>query len=79
MHQLAKEISGRQNSLWMNWEGEVIIDEIGASGTAQGRNSCYKSVMLPGVRGLGLGDQTRVKVYDFSNFSLRARIIPQGS
>jgi threonylcarbamoyladenosine tRNA methylthiotransferase CDKAL1 len=79
LHQLAREMSGRQNSLWMDWEGEVIIDEIGAGGTAQGRNPAYKSVMLPGIRGLGLGDRIRVKVYDFSSFSLRARIIPQGS
>ena len=76
LHKLAKEIAQRQNSLWMNWEGEIIIDEIGINGVAQGRNHAYKSVVLPDIRGLALGDRRRVKVYDFSNFSLRARIIP---
>ena len=76
LHLLAKEIATNRNSRWKNWEGEVIIDEIGKNGLAQGRNHAYKSVTFPGSRGLELGSHRRAKVYDFSNFSLRAKIIP---
>jgi MiaB-like tRNA modifying enzyme len=76
LHILAKQIAESRNSRWRNWEGEVIIDELGKSGVAQGRNLAYKSVVLPGSAGLSIGDRRRVKVYDFSNFSLRAKIIP---
>ena len=76
LHTLAKEIARNRNSRWNNWEGDVIVDEIGKSGVAQGRNHAYKSVILPGGGGLAIGDRTRAKVYDFSNFSLRAKIIP---
>jgi len=76
LHALAKEIARNRNSRWNNWEGDVIVDEIGKSGVAQGRNHAYKSVILPGGGGLAIGDRTRAKVYDFSNFSLRAKIIP---
>jgi MiaB/RimO family radical SAM methylthiotransferase len=79
LHLLAKEIATNRNSRWNNWEGEVIIDEIGKDGLAQGRNHAYKSVMFPGSRGLELGNHRRAKVYDFSNFSLRAKIIPWSS
>ena len=76
LHVLAREIARNRNSRWNNWEGEVIIDEIRKSGSAQGRNHAYKSVMFPGSHGLALGDHRRAKVYDFSMFSLRAKIIP---
>jgi MiaB-like tRNA modifying enzyme len=76
LHNLAKEISINRNSLWKGWEGDILIDEIGNSGIAQGRNYAYKPVMLPGGDNVSLGDKKRVKVYDFSNFSLKAKLIP---
>ncbi|MGI0037808.1 MAG: tRNA (N(6)-L-threonylcarbamoyladenosine(37)-C(2))-methylthiotransferase [Nitrososphaera sp.] len=76
LHTLAREIARNRNSRWNSWEGEVIIDEIGKSGLAQGRNHAYKSVTFPGSTGMALGDRRRAKVYDFSNFSLRAKLIP---
>ncbi len=76
LHLVAKEIAKKRNSLWNNWEGDVIIDEIGKNGFVQGRNYAYKSIVLPGSDGLSLGDCKRAKVHDYSNFSLRARVIP---
>lgn len=81
MHILAKEIAESRNELWIGWEGEVLVDELAANGSvAQGRNFAYKPVVLRGAAaGISLGDRLRVKVYDFSNFSLRANVIPQRS
>ncbi|HKX82443.1 MAG TPA: tRNA (N(6)-L-threonylcarbamoyladenosine(37)-C(2))-methylthiotransferase [Nitrososphaera sp.] len=81
LHILAKEIAESRNELWIGWEGEVLVDELAANGSvAQGRNFAYKPVVLRGAAaGISLGDRLRVKVYDFSNFSLRANVIPQRS
>ena len=79
LHILAGRVATKRNSLWKNWEGEVIVDEAGKNGYAQARNHAYKSVMVSGAGELALGDRRRVKVYDFSNFSLRAKIIPYSS
>jgi len=49
-----------------------LIDEIGKA--VQGRNYGYKPVVVPADQAK-LGDRMRVKVYDFSSFSLKARII----
>ncbi|MGI0036558.1 MAG: radical SAM protein, partial [Nitrososphaera sp.] len=74
LHALAKEIATKRNTIWQGWEGEVTIDEI-RKGTPQGRNYAYKPVMLPGNTQISIGDSKRVKVFDFSNFSLKARAI----
>jgi MiaB-like tRNA modifying enzyme len=73
LHALAKKIAKKRNSVWQNWQGEVIVDEIGK--VAQGRNGAYKPVVLQNPGQVSLGDTKRVQVYDFSNFSLKARII----
>lgn len=74
LHSLAKRIAKKRNSRWKGWEGEIIVDEIGK--VVQGRNYAYKPVVLvPNPDQIPLGDKKRVKVYDFSSFSLKARII----
>jgi threonylcarbamoyladenosine tRNA methylthiotransferase CDKAL1 len=73
LHALAKRISKRRNSLWQGWQGEITIDEIGK--VVQGRNYAYKPVVVSSPGKALLGDRMRVQVYDFSNFSLKARII----
>jgi len=73
LYTLAKRIAKKRNSLWQGWQGEIIIDEIGK--VVQGRNYAYKPVVLSNPDQVLLGDRMRVKVYDFSNFSLKARII----
>lgn len=83
-HKLAKKIAAKRNSLWQGWQGEIIVDEIGKTDLVQGRNYAYKSVMLSSEKNvkrgcdtdsIWLGEILRAKVYDFSNFSLKAEII----
>lgn len=75
LHMLARKIAKKRNSLWQGWHGEIIVDEI-ISKVAQGRNYAYKPVVVPGSpEQFSLGDQKHVQVYDFSNFSLKGRII----
>jgi threonylcarbamoyladenosine tRNA methylthiotransferase CDKAL1 len=76
LHMLARKIAKKRNSLWQGWQGEIVVDEI-IGKVAQGRNYAYKPVVVvPGSpEQFSLGDQKRVQVYDFSNFSLKGRII----
>jgi threonylcarbamoyladenosine tRNA methylthiotransferase CDKAL1 len=75
LHMLARKIAKKRNSLWQGWQGEIIVDEI-IGKVAQGRNYAYKPVVLTGSPAqFSLGDQKRVQVYDFSNFSLKGRVI----
>jgi MiaB-like tRNA modifying enzyme len=73
LHAIAKRIAKKRNSLWQGWQGEIIVDEMGK--VVQGRNYAYKPVVLSNADRVSLGDRKRVQVYDFSNFSLKARII----
>jgi threonylcarbamoyladenosine tRNA methylthiotransferase CDKAL1 len=73
LHVIAKRVAKKRNSLWQGWQGEIIVDEMGKA--VQGRNHAYKSVVLSNPDQVSLGDRMRVQVYDFSNFSLKARII----
>jgi threonylcarbamoyladenosine tRNA methylthiotransferase CDKAL1 len=78
MHALTRRIAKKRNSIWQDWQGEIVIDEIGK--VRQGRNYAYKPVVIssstdaPDCQIL-LGDKMRVKIYDFSNFSLKAERI----
>jgi threonylcarbamoyladenosine tRNA methylthiotransferase CDKAL1 len=81
LHALTRRISKKRSSLWQDWQGEIVIDEIGK--VRQGRNYAYKPVVISSSstnaaaddRQILLGDKVRVKIYDFSNFSLKAKII----
>jgi threonylcarbamoyladenosine tRNA methylthiotransferase CDKAL1 len=74
LHVLAKRVAKKRNSLWQGWQGEITIDEMGK--VVQGRNYAYKPVVvLSNHDKVSLGDRKRVQVYDFSNFSLKAKII----
>jgi tRNA A37 methylthiotransferase MiaB len=71
LYLLTKEIAKKRNSLWKNWLGEIVIDEINGR-VVQGRNYAYKPVVISHINGnISLGDKICVKVYDFSNFSLK--------
>jgi MiaB-like tRNA modifying enzyme len=74
LHALARDIARKRNSLWVGWQGEIIIDEI-KNGAAQGRNYAYKSVMLDEKDPAPLGETKRITVHDFSKFSLKAKTI----
>src|ERR671916_1203348 len=44
LHALTRRITKKRNSLWQDWEGEIVIDEIGK--VRQGRNYAYKPVVI---------------------------------
>jgi len=73
LYALAKKVARKRNSLWQGWQGEIIVDEMNK--VVQGRNHAYKPVVLSNPGEVQLGDRMRVQVYDFSNFSLKGRII----
>jgi MiaB/RimO family radical SAM methylthiotransferase len=82
LHALTRRIAKKRNSIWQHWQGEIVIDEIGK--VRQGRNYAYKPVVISSTtttttaandRQILLGDKMCVKIYDFSNFSLKAKII----
>lgn len=79
LHTLTRRIAKKRNSLWREWQGEIVIDETGK--VMQGRNYAYKPVVLssstPNIadRQILLGDLVNVKIFDFSNFSLKANVI----
>jgi len=48
---LVERIKLSNNRKWLNWEGEVLIDEIGKKGGVIGRNFAYKPVLTEGELG----------------------------
>jgi threonylcarbamoyladenosine tRNA methylthiotransferase CDKAL1 len=84
LHLLARRITKKRNSRWINWQGEIIIDEILSERAVQGRNYAYKPIVISPNRTTDrrtddqnplLGSTISVEVYDFSNFSLKGKII----
>ena len=85
LHLLAKRITKKRNSRWINWQGQIIIDEILSERAVQGRNYAYKPIVISTTNRTTdgriddqnplLGSSISVEVYDFSNFSLKAKII----
>lgn len=83
LHTLTRRIAKKRNSLWREWQGEIVIDETGK--VMQGRNYAYKPVVISSStssstaniadRQILLGDLVNVKIFDFSNFSLKANVI----
>jgi len=62
-----------QNEKWLNWKGEILIDEKGKHDTFVGRNSSYKPVIVRGD--VKLGDFVKVRVNDVTAYDLRGEII----
>ena len=83
LHDLTRRIAKKRNSIWREWQGEIVIDETGK--VIQGRNYAYKPVVISSStssstanaadRQILLGDIVNVKIFDFSNFSLKANVI----
>jgi MiaB/RimO family radical SAM methylthiotransferase len=43
---LVRNITLKRNSLWKNWRGRILIDEIGKANSVVGRNSSYKPIAI---------------------------------
>lgn len=66
------------NKQWLNWTGEVIIEEIGKEGTntVVGRNLSYKPIIIDNkLKNLNLGDIKRVKITNYSKHDLKGELI----
>ena len=66
---LFHKIALEQNKKWLDWEGEVIVDEHGKNNTMIARNYAYKQVILNGK--YRLGQKVKVKIKKVSKFDLR--------
>jgi len=60
---LCKSISLSRNSRWLDWSGEVLVDEKGRDGTWIGRTDSYKPVGFKGPERL-LGQRVSVRIVD---------------
>ncbi|VVB81048.1 tRNA-2-methylthio-N(6)-dimethylallyladenosine synthase [uncultured archaeon] len=56
---LQKKISAEKNKQWLNWEGEIIIDEKVKDGMS-GRNYAYKPIVIR--KEIPLGTQIKAKI-----------------
>ena len=76
LHEFAAEIQRERNSVWKGWTGKVLIDEINSNGLVQGRNFCYKPVVIeqPPDRKLVLGQEWTVRIHGFTKYSLKGSI-----
>lgn len=45
IHQIIKQIAKENNSKWVGWKGEVLINDF-ENGLMKGRNECYKSIVF---------------------------------
>ncbi|MBW2977230.1 tRNA (N(6)-L-threonylcarbamoyladenosine(37)-C(2))-methylthiotransferase [Candidatus Woesearchaeota archaeon] len=63
-------ISRMNNERWLDWIGEIIIDEKGKDGTFIGRNFAYKPVVVSGK--FKIGDKVKVIVRKITAHYLRA-------
>ena len=50
LHLITKNIAKKRNSRWLNWEGNVLIDEV-EGGKLKGRNQYYKSIIVKEYNG----------------------------
>ena len=60
MTKLWKNMAIEVGEKWINWEGDVLLNEYGKYGTKVGRNFAYKAVALK--TDLPLGNYVKVKV-----------------
>ena len=66
-------ISRMNNEKWIDWQGNILIDEIGKEDSFIGRNISYKPVIVRGD--FKLGDIVKVKVNKATAFDLRADLV----
>ena len=68
MTSLYREIAMENNRKWLNWNGNILIDEKGKDNSWIGRNYCYKPVVVKGD--FKLGEEIKVRISDAKIFYL---------
>ena len=66
LHEIVKEVTRERNSMWLQWEGEILVNDIIREGLV-GRNYAFKPVVIENV------DQRKAKEI-FGNF-VKVRIV----
>jgi len=61
LSEVVRRIQLEKNEKWLEWSGEILIDEVGRKGGLMGRNFAYKPVV---VRDGKLGNFIKVKIID---------------
>jgi len=62
-------IARMRNERWLDWTGEILIDEKGKDNSLVGRNFAYKPVIVKGD--YQIGDKIKVKIKKITSFDLR--------
>ncbi len=71
---LVKKISFNRNQKWLNWEGEILVDEKGRDSSWIGRNFAYKPIVVKSHRNLA-GRFLRARVNKACSTFLEAEIV----
>ncbi|MDP3698416.1 MAG: tRNA (N(6)-L-threonylcarbamoyladenosine(37)-C(2))-methylthiotransferase [Nanoarchaeota archaeon] len=67
-------VSKLRNERWVDWKGEIIIDEKGKEERQWiGRNDSYKQIVVEGD--FKLGDKLKVQIVKAETFELRGKVI----
>jgi len=74
MTKLASDISLKRNEAWLDWEGEILVDEKGLGDSWIGRNYAYKPIVVKSHENL-LGEFINVKIIEAHTNYLKAEII----
>ncbi|UCE95185.1 MAG: tRNA (N(6)-L-threonylcarbamoyladenosine(37)-C(2))-methylthiotransferase [Candidatus Bathyarchaeota archaeon] len=77
---LARHIAFERNSIWKNWSGEILINEIGKAESVIGRNFAYKPVVIRHINGSKcarnlLGKSVSVRIIDIFQSYLAGEIM----
>ena len=73
--ELAKRLSAERNLRWVDWTGEVLVDEKGkVDGSWVGRNFAYKPIVIYSTENL-LGKTVQVKVVEALGTYLKGELI----
>ncbi|MCW4021436.1 MAG: radical SAM protein, partial [Candidatus Bathyarchaeota archaeon] len=68
-----KKVSFNRNRRWLNWEGEILVDEKGKDSSWIGRNFAYKPIVIRNGGNL-IGRFLRVRVVEAFSTYLEAEI-----
>jgi MiaB-like tRNA modifying enzyme len=61
LHEIVKQIALEKNKEWIEWKGEILIDEVGKNGSFVGRNFAYKPTVVKTKENI-LGKFVKIKV-----------------